>query len=64
MGSIVRYLKGITKDDQGIFIVVTDTNMQYDPSSYFPEILSIEVFTLVMPFPATQSEGVVFLLSC
>lgn len=64
VGSTVGYLKRIVKDDQGIFVVVTDTDMQYDPFSYFPEILSLEVFTVVMPFPAALSEGVVLLLSC
>lgn len=26
---VIKYLKGITKKDQGRFVVVTDTNMHY-----------------------------------
>lgn len=44
MGSVIKHLKGITKEDQGRFVVVTDKNMHYDPLlsvlSYFHKIQS------------------------
>lgn len=30
VGSVIKYLKCITKEDQGRLVVVTDKNIQYD----------------------------------
>lgn len=71
VGSVIRYLKCITKEDQGRFVVVTDKKytiwFSLSGLSYLHKILSLEVFTMVMPFTAMQSDcvvGVLLMWSC